>query len=173
MSMRIRVVVGASLCLLAGMAVAVELPSNLPKRKPGLWEMQMGGAAAAHGTTKMCIDAATDQAMYQMGAKMSGALCSKMDFKVNGNTVLTDSVCQMPMSSDKVTLTSHSETRFDGDTSYQVTSHVKYSPAFMGKTESDTTSGGHWISACAAGQKPGDMILPNGMVMNINAMMEH
>ena len=128
MSTRIRIVVGASLCLLAGIAVAAELPSNLPKRKPGLWEMQVSSAGAAHGSPKMCIDAATDQAMYQMGAKMSGALCSKMDFKVNGNTVVTDSVCQMPAQSGPITITAHSETHFDGDTAYQVTSHATYSP---------------------------------------------
>ena len=44
MSTRFRPLFALSLLCLAASAAAVELPANLPKRKAGLWEMQMGMA---------------------------------------------------------------------------------------------------------------------------------
>ncbi|MFC4765131.1 DUF3617 domain-containing protein [Dyella koreensis] len=170
MSVRFRPLLVLSIFCLAGTALAVELPSNLPKRKPGLWEMQMSGMGGQPQIMKLCVDEATDQTMYQMGAQMSGSMCSKYELSVKGNTVLADGVCSMPGPQGNITMTSHSETRFDGNTSYKTDGHIKYDPAVMGRSEATVTSTGRWVGACAAGQKPGDMVMPNGTVMNIKDM---
>ena len=159
-----------SLLCLAASAAAVELPANLPKRKAGLWEMQMGTAGGQSQSMKVCLDEATDKAMYQMGAQMSGSMCSKFALNVKDGAVVADGVCNLPGPQGTITMTSHSETRFQGDSSYQTTGHVKYDPAVMGRSEADVSSSGKWVGACAAGQKPGDMILPNGQKVNLNDM---
>ncbi|WP_158752517.1 DUF3617 family protein [Dyella sp. S184] len=174
MSARIRFVVATSLLILACVAVASDLPGNLPKRKAGLWEIQdnvMNGAASPHAMPKICLDADTDQALYRFAAKMSGAVCSKMDFNVSGNSFTVDSVCQMQGPQGTMHMVSHSETHFDGDIAYHTDTHMQYQPAILGKTSRDVSSNGRWLGPCAAGQKPGDMIMPNGSVMNISTMM--
>ena len=170
MSNRFRPLFALSLLCLAASAAAVELPANLPKRKAGLWEMQMGMPGGQSQTMKVCLDEATDKAMYQMGARMSGSMCSKFSLAMKDGVVVADGVCNMPGPQGNITMTSHSETRFQGDVAYSTTGHVKYDPAVMGHSESDVSSSGKWVGACAAGQKPGDMLLPNGQKVNINEM---
>lgn len=170
MSIRIRPLFALSLLCLAGTAAAVDIPANLPKRKAGLWEMTMGAAGGQSQTMKVCLDEATDKAMYQMGAQMSGSLCSKFGLNVKDGVVIADGVCNILGPQGNITMTSHSETRFQGDSAYQTAGHVKYDPAVMGRSEADVSSSGRWTGACVAGQKPGDMILPNGQKVNINDM---
>lgn len=170
MSVRMRPLFALSLLCLAASATAVELPANLPKRKAGLWEMQMGMAGGQSQTMKVCLDEATDKAMYQMGAQMSGSMCSKFALSVQGGAVVADGVCSLPGPQGNITMTSHSETRFQGDSAYQTTGHVKYDPAVMGHSEADVSSSGRWMGPCAKDQKPGDMILPTGQKVNINDM---
>jgi hypothetical protein len=170
MSARCRLLLAVSLLGITGIALAQDLPANMPKRKPGLWEMQTTGMGGQAQTMKLCLDADTDQAMYKMGAQMSGHMCSKFDINVQGTTVVSDAVCKLDGPNGAVNMTSHSETRFDGDTAYRTEGHMKYDPAMMGQSEMAVTSAGRWVGQCAAGQKPGDMIMPNGSTMNIKDM---
>ena len=174
MSASIRVAVGTSLLILACVAVASDLPGNLPKRKAGLWEIQdnvTNGATSPHAIPKIRLDADTDRALYQFAAKMSGAVCSKMDFSVSGSSFTLDSVCQMQGPQGAMNMVSHSKTHFDGDTAYHTDTHMQFQPALLGKTSRDVSSNGRWLGPCATGQKPGDMIMPNGTVMNISTIM--
>ncbi len=170
MSARRRCLLAVSLLGITGIALAQDLPANMPKRKAGLWEMQTTGMGGQPQVMKLCLDADTDQAMYKMGAQMSGHMCSKFDIHVEGTMVVSDAVCKMNGPSGPVSMTSHSETRFDGDTSYQTQGHMTYDPAMMGHSDMTITSTGHWVGQCAAGQKPGDMVMPNGQSMNIKDM---
>jgi hypothetical protein len=42
----------------------------------------------------------------------------------------------------------------------------------MGKGENLTLIDAKWIGPCQSDQKPGDMIMPNGMKINIHEMQE-
>ena len=171
MSKRIVLLTALAALSLGATASALELPSNLPTRKPGLWETTIEGTTQA--LPKMCIDASTDHQMYQMGARMAGARCSKMDIKVDASgAVVADSVCIVQGPTGPVTMSSHSITRFTGNTAYQTTSHMTYSPAVMGRSSADVTSSGRWVGPCAAGQKPGDLIMPDGSVHSVGEMMQ-
>lgn len=173
MSARCRWLLAVSLLGLASVALAQDLPANMPKRKPGQWEMQTTGMGGQPQVMKLCLDAGTDQDMYKMGAHMSGQMCSKFNVSVQGTTVVSDAVCSLPGPNGKVNLTSHSETHFDGDTSYRTEGHMKYDPAMMGHSDVAMTSSGRWVGECPAGQKPGDMVMPNGTTMNIKDMQQH
>ncbi|WP_109124104.1 DUF3617 family protein [Dyella sp. C11] len=173
MSSRCRWLLAVSLLGLAGVAVAQDIPANMPKRKPGLWEMQTSGMGGQSQTTKFCLDADTDTAMYKMGTHMSGQMCSKFNIQADGSKVTTDAACKLNTPNGAVNMTSHSETTYQGDTSYSTQGHIKYEPAIMGHSDMDVTSSGRWVGQCEAGQKPGDMVLPNGQTINIKDMPGH
>lgn len=174
MSSRCRWLIAVSLLGLASAALAQDIPANMPKRKPGLWEMQASGMGGQPQTTKFCLDADTDTAMYKMGSHMNGQACSKLKIDVQGgNKVVTDAVCKITTPNGAVNMTSHSETTYQGDTAYSTQGHITYDPAIMGHAEMNMTSSGRWVGQCAAGQKPGDMIMPNGQTMNIKDMQGH
>jgi hypothetical protein len=173
MSSRCRWLLAVSLLSVAGAALAQDIPANMPKRKPGLWEMQTSGMGDQAQTTKICLDADTDTAMYKMGTHMSGQMCSTFKIDVQGNKVLTDAVCKINAPSGAVNMSSHSETTYEGDTAYSTQGHIKYDPAIMGHADMAMTSTGKWIGQCAAGQKPGDMVMPNGQTFNIKDMPGH
>jgi len=174
MSSRCRWLLAVSLLGLAGTPLAQDIPANMPKRKPGLWEMQTSGMGGQPQTTKICLDADTDTAMYKMGTHMGGQMCSKFNIDVqSGSKVVTDAVCKIDTPNGGVSMTSHSETNYTGDTAYSTQGHIKYDPAIMGHSEMAITSSGKWVGQCAAGQKPGDMVMPNGQTMNVKDIQGH
>jgi len=159
--------------LAAASAVAVPaLAAEMPARKPGLWELTMvmeGGPMPAQ-TFQHCIDAATDKQMNTMGASTRNDQCSKQDIKQSGSTITIDSVCNFGGAG---TTTSHSVVTGDFNAGYTVktTSKREGGPSIPGMpAETKMTIEAKWSGACKADQKPGDMIMGNGMKMNINDM---
>jgi hypothetical protein len=155
--------------------IAAELPANLPPHKPGLWNMEVQVGDKKSYTSQMCLDPSVEAAMYKMSSAMGSSLCQKLDIQVHGNKVISDSVCSMPalLGSKATNITGHAETVFDGDTAFRSESVAHYEPAFMGQTERVTVQNGHWVGACKAGMKPGDLIAPNGRIINMSQMMPH
>ncbi|WP_430391260.1 DUF3617 domain-containing protein [Dyella sp. 20L07] len=172
MSARRRLLLAAALLTVTSVAMAQDLPANMPKRKPGLWETQTSGMGGGAQVMKLCLDASTDQDMYKMSAQMRSQ-CSKFNISVQGTTVVSDAVCKVDGPNGPINMTNHSETHFDGDTAYRTEAQVKYEPAMMGQSDMSMTSTGRWVGQCAAGQKPGDMVMPNGTTMNIKDMQQH
>lgn len=151
-------------------SVALMAQANqLPKRKPGLWEMTMspGIPNAPKTTTKMCIDAATDAALYEFGMGQSKENCSENDIRSDGTTVTADAVCRF----GGTQATTHAQTKFSGDTAYHADVKMHYDPPLMGQSDATITQDGRWAGACPAGMQPGDMIAPDGRKMNMKAMM--
>ena len=162
--------------LIIGLTLAVAATTqaaDLPKRKPGLWEvnMRMDGAPSM-GPMQQCIDQNTDNLMQQK-AKDSKPDCSVMDVKTAGNKVTIRSVCKMEGS------TVTSDGVFEGafDSGYRGTMKSRYNPPLHGMSESNMTQEARWLGPCKPGQKPGDVIMPNmgmgpGGTVNINDMMK-
>lgn len=167
----------AALLLLLSSAhlFAAELPANLPKHKPGLWKMETQIGEKKSPASQICLDPSIEATMYKMSSAMGNSLCQKMDIQVQGGKVISDSICTLPaMLGGKGThITGHAETTFDGDTAFRTESVAHYEPAFMGQTERVTVQNGQWVGACTAGMKPGDVISPNGRIVNMNRMMSH
>ena len=155
---------GVVAATLAGAAVA----ADMPKRKPGLWEinMQMDGVPNM-GPMQQCIDQNTDNLMQQQ-AKKGKTDCSVMDIKPSGNKVSIHTVCKIEGS------TATTDGVFEGafDSSYKGTMKTRYSPPMHGMSESNMTQEARWLGACKPGQKPGDVIMPNMGSVNINEMMK-
>lgn len=170
--MKIRLPV-AALCLLSCIAATPAFAIDYPARKPGLWEMKIGDgtAAAADQTIQQCIDASSDQAMRDMAQGMGTGTgkdaCSKQDMRKAGSTTVIDSVCKVGTS----IATTHAVVTGDLSTGYRMESTSTYQPPFMGNTEGKAAMDAKWVGPCKADQKPGDMIMSNGMKMNIMDMM--
>lgn len=172
MSPGCRWLLAVSVLGLAGTALAQDLPANMPKRKPGLWEMTSSMAGHSQ-STKFCLDADTDAAMYRMGTHMNGQTCSKFNVDVQGSKVVTDAVCKVNTPGGAVNVTSHSETTFQGDTAYESQGTMKADPPMAGHGDMQMAGAGHWVGQCAADQKPGDMIMANGQTFNIKDLPGH
>ncbi len=153
--------VGLLASLQAVSAGAVELPV----RKAGLWEMKMlrSGGSVPDMTMQPCTDASTDK---QMSTSFSPGkeTCSKQDIQKTATGYATDSVCGVA----GMTITSHAEITGDFNSAYTVkmTSRTEGAPSGMPR-DSATTIEAKWLGACKADQKPGDIVMPGGMKMNI------
>jgi len=146
---------------------------DMPARKAGLWDMTMTfeGRNTPPQTMQQCIDASTDKAMQDMSAGMRGQSCSKREVKKAGNTIVFDSVCSMGAG----TTTSHGVVSGDFNSAYTVKVNSKREggpPVPNMPAETNMTIESKWLGPCKADQKPGDIIMANGMKMNVNEMQK-
>lgn len=152
-------------CLLALWPVADALAVELPVRKAGLWEMKMVRADGSmpNMTMQHCTDATTDK---QMSSSFSPGkeTCSKQDIQKTATGYVSDSVCTVA----GMTITSHADFTGDFNSAYTVksTSRTEGAPSGMPR-ESTTTIEAKWLGACKSDQRPGDIVMPGGMKMNI------
>ena len=142
---------------------------ELPVRKSGLWEMKVlnPGSPAPEMTMQQCTDATTDKDMATSFSPMAKDVCSKQDIQKTATGYVTDSVCGIGGMSIK----SHAEIVGDFNSAYTVksTSHSEGGPAGVPR-DSTTTIEAKWLGACKADQKPGDIVMPGGMKINLKDM---
>lgn len=153
--------------LLIGSATA-GYAADLPKRKPGLWEIntRMAGMPAM-GPIQQCIDQKTDDLLQQQ-ARKEQPNCSVLEVRPSGNQVTVNSVCKIQGS------TATTDAVFVGsfDSAYKGDMHTRFSPPLQGTSESKMSLEARWLGPCKPGQKPGDVIMPNAGTVNVNEMMK-
>jgi hypothetical protein len=157
------------LILLASLALAAPAHAvDLPTRKAGLWELTMDfhDSRLPHQTMRQCTDAASDRLMNMNFGGSNEQACSKKDIVQTGSGFVIDSVCSF----GGMTTTSHAVMTgsFDGAYTVDVTSTREGGRAVPGPAgEQHMTITAKWLGPCAAGQKPGDVVMANGMTMNV------
>lgn len=155
----------SSLGLLVLLPLAEARAVELPLRKAGLWEMKMlrTGGSVPDMTMQHCTDASTDK---QMSTSFSPGkeTCSKQDIQKTATGFVTDSICGVA----GMTITSHAEITGDFNSAYtvKVNSRSEGGPSGVPR-DSTTMIEAKWLGACKADQKPGDIMMPGGMKMNI------
>jgi len=154
--------------LLGGMSFATCQAQDLPARKPGLWQVTMLTASSKMPPQQMkyCLDAATDAALYKMGMSAVQGMCSRNDIHRSGNVVTIDTECKM----GEMLVTSHSTMTFVGDTANHTDIQTHFDPPMMGRSDSSMTRDATWAGPCPADMQPGDIVMANGMKMNLNSM---
>jgi hypothetical protein len=156
--------------LLITLVAMPALAAEMPARKAGLWEITTSAGAGNGVAIRQCIDAATDQMMQSRagtgpapgtGPGAGTPPCSKRDVQKTGDTVTIDSTCTVAGR----TVNTHAVVTGSFDSAYTmtVTSQGDGIPAGAGTM----TMSAKWLGPCAADQRPGDMIMPNGMKINI------
>lgn len=156
----------ALLALAAGCALAG--PADMPKRKPGLWQISntMPGMPSM-GPVQHCIDGSTDNLYKQMGEDAQNK-CSPPDVKRDGGKVILRSTCKM----GKATASTEAVFSGDFDSAYRGDINVKYDPPLNGMSQTKMTLEAKWLGACKPGQKPGDIVTPNGMTITAEQMKQ-
>jgi hypothetical protein len=142
---------------------------DLPIRKAGLWEMKVmrTGSPMPDMTMQQCTDETTDKEMSTAFAPMSKDICSKKDIQKTATGYVSDSVCGLA----GVSIVSHSDIVGDFNSGYTVktVSHTASGPAAV-KGDHETTIEAKWLGACKADQKPGDIVMPGGLKINLHDM---
>ena len=143
--------------------VALAAEAQMPTRKAGLWETTVSGtsslATEGGGKIKQCVDAATDR------AAMTGGLASKACQQ--GPVVKTTTGYELQATCTMGGMTSKSKSTIAGDFNSKVTIQVTSLISTGGgpAKESKTTMESRYLGPCEAGQKPGDIIMPDGKVL--------
>jgi hypothetical protein len=157
------------LCLLALLPASDASALDLPVRKAGLWEMKVlrTGSPAPDMTMQHCTDESTDKEMSTAFSPMGKEMCSKQDIQKTATGYVSDSVCGIA----GMSITSHAEITGDFNSAYTVksTAHSERGPTGVPR-DSTTTIEAKWLGACKPDQKPGDIVMPGGMKMNIKDM---
>jgi hypothetical protein len=156
------------LIVLASVALPA-LAQDYPKLKPGLWEMERSSDRQSTQPNRMtmCLDDSVQREMFEMGAGAMKGLCSKHEFKLSGNRGTGDFVCDMGGS----TMRSKSTMVIQGNSAYRTDIDTTFDPPFMGQSRSKTVVTARNLGPCKPGQRPGDMIMPNGQTMNVHDIM--
>lgn len=137
-------------------------------RKPGLWEVTttVDNSSAPPRLVKQCIDAATDALSQSIAGPFSAAVCPDRKVERSADAVTVESTCSIagkPASAHAVITGS-----FDSAYAMKVTAEGALLPG--GKM--GMTMVGKWLGPCAADQRPGDIIMANGVKINIPDMQK-
>ena len=148
--------IGAALLLFAAPAFAADAPA----RKPGRWEVKTTIEGQGRPVTvQQCIDAVTDQMLQSSAGPFSVPLCTAREVKPSDNGITIDTHCSF----GGKPATAHAVVTGSFDSAYAMTVTTEggeLPPVKM-------TSEGKWLGACAADQKPGDVVMANGVKVNI------
>lgn len=144
------------------------LSSELPSRKPGLWEVKTGIAEsnAPARVVRQCIDAPTDQMLQSIAGPFNPASCPERSVQSSANSTTIDFKCTV----GGKPATAHSLITGSLDGSYTMTV-TSQSDAIAGGRMTMTMEG-KWLGPCAADQKPGDIVLSNGVKINVPEMQK-
>jgi hypothetical protein len=150
---------GACLCCVTPAAASDEMP----KRKPGLWEikMMMGGRETPLRNIQQCTDAETDALMTTNFSGATGNACNKPRITRSAGGFTVDSTCKI----GGVATSTRAVFAGDFDSSYTMT--VSGDGAAGGQS---LTMEAKWIGPCREGQKPGDIIMPGGIKLNVRSL---
>jgi hypothetical protein len=153
-----------TLILGAASASAIDFPTM----KPGLWESTIAreGMTQSMSGTKMCMDAAVQKEMMDMGMGTMKTMCSKNDIRRDGNKVYGSAECKF----GDATMKSSTVTTFTGDTAYHTEVKSTYDPPMQGMPSGNAVIDAKWTGACPAGMQAGDVVLPDGRKMNVRSM---
>ena len=154
-----------ALSLAAG---AVEAQDKF-QRKSGLWEVKRTSTRTSEQTRvyQMCIDQASDNALRQLAEGMRNERCDTSKVARNGDKLVVDAVCRLGRTGSKAT--THAVVTGKFDTAYKIESTSTFDPPIQGKAQGNTVMEAKWTGPCKADQRPGDVILPNGVKMNVAA----
>jgi hypothetical protein len=139
---------------------------TFPKRKAGLWQIKAAGLEqAGMPPTLFCVGEVTDSANHHIDRK-PGILgsCTLGAFKQAQGGWLAESICK----DSRTTIKSQAVLTGDLNTEYRIDTLVTYLPPIAGtrKTDQDSLIA-KLLGACAANQKPGDLVVPGMGTLNL------
>jgi hypothetical protein len=161
-----------SICALMLLASAPALAASveMPIRKAGLWEihMQHEGTKLPDVAIQQCTSEAVDREFTSDLPPAAKQNCTKNDIQKTATGYVSDSVC----TGGGATITSHAETSGDFNSAYTVKVNSHSEGGKLGTHDSKMTLTAKWAGACKADQKPGDIVMPGGLKMNLRDLQK-
>jgi hypothetical protein len=111
----------------------------------------------------MCIDKHTQRNVLEQLALAMPRMCARYQYGMRGGRFVTDSSCTLGAS----TIEGRTETTFFRDTAYRMEVVGRVGPTGRAAETQKAVIDGRHVGACPAGMKPGDMVLPNGLTINV------
>lgn len=144
---------GLALSIVVLFSTASASAGDLPARKPGLWGITIAGAHSL--AVRQCSDAASDEAVFQAGIGLSGN-CAKPEVQAAGDTITIVTACRSAGKTkiSRIVITGSLESNYTMAMSRQAPARPM-------------TLYAKWLGPCAANQKPGDVIMPDGTKINL------
>src|ERR1700761_778694 len=133
-----------------------------PHRKSGMWEtsMNVGGRAI---TTGLCTDESIERRYSVVNPQQMGARdCTGMTPQPVPGGYRMEGTCSNGGRTTHIVATIKGD--FNSAYSMDLVSDVN------GKAAPPIHMDAKWTGACPAGRNPGDMVMPGGVVMNIDAL---
>lgn len=154
------------LVVAASNAAASEVARDYPSRRIGLWEVRsVGVQASGLEATKFCVGPQTDTPAHHLDRNVGRrGSCDFGAFERAGQSWLAESVCR----EGRTTVTSRSVASGDFLHRYRIDTVVQYDPPLAGVRREDKDAlEARWLGPCAAGQKPGDVVVPGMGTLNM------
>jgi hypothetical protein len=160
-------IIAGSVLIVWGTALAA--PLELPHQKVGLWQQSAArdGTPMPQGSSQICLDKEVEDKMSVFGQQMANKMCQhqKVAHNLDGSWS-SDSVCTF---GPGLKLSGHTVVtgNFNSKIVMTTTSTAIGAPvaAMNGKHETVITS--TWLGPCKPDQRGGDMIMANGMKINM------
>lgn len=160
---------------IASKAAQTAQAKSLPARRSGLWEITLhsdevtlrraGQASPRPVTVQQCTSAQTEPVMLLSllpGQESCGNTRVRRVQGSDGAGFDISNTCKVHgvRNDAQVTL------RGDLQSHYSGTFQVRFASAAIKNTGTKSFEG-RWLGACKEGQRPGDMVLPNGVTVNV------
>jgi hypothetical protein len=154
-----KILIVAAATLVTAVSAVPLRADELPQRKPGLWETKSTGAEG-QTIAKQCVGPGTDQAV--MGA-LAGGACAKTQITktATGYNVATECTMGAIKASGSSVITGDFQTQMRTEGSTTLTGM----PGQSAPVERKIVVEARRLGDCEAGQKPGDIIMPDGKVI--------
>jgi hypothetical protein len=138
---------------------------QLPPMKDGLWEthtVRVTQNKTSDTSMKMCQSRELEQSMKAKSQSMRAMnQCTEVVTQQSAHGYTAESHCEagaLKGATTKITMS------VEGDTAMHMEMRVSGAQA-----DSVTTTDSHYVGACPADMKPGDVVLPNGSKMGMGA----
>ena len=141
--------------------------TTMPLRKSGYWQQTMTAAGSKPVTMSMCLDAATAATMSAMGSQTSASQCSENSFQRGLDGKMTfHSTCNLGTGG---IVKSSGEITGDFNSEYTMNIQSETTGAAVPQMNRATTMTmtAKWTGECPPDVKPGDMVMPGGMKINM------
>ena len=141
-------------------------PVDVPPLRAGLWEattVSASGPQPRPAVTRMCLDKHTQRNVLDQLALAAPRMCARYQYGMRSGRFVTDSSCTLGAS----TIEGRTETTFLRDTAYHMEVVGRVGPAGRAGQMQKAVIDGRHVGTCPAGMKPGDMVLPNGLTLNV------
>lgn len=165
-----RLIVFVSEILLLALGVGVPWQpaagADFPQRKAGLWEVRSAGAEASGLPPSLhCIGEFADNASAHLDRSVgTKGSCTMGAFQRVGEAWVAESVCK----EGRTTVTSKAVASGDFENEYRIDTVVNYESAgAVSRREDKEAVLARLIGPCPAGQRPGDIYIPNMGTLNM------